>query len=269
MLQFTEDELEQMPLVEGAIEMTSRIDPSFPATWVHLQLENLAKEAEHELMDEINPQLRLEGLLRLFYHQWGFCGDHQQYFSSDNVYLDKVLERRKGIPVTLGSLFIYLAQRLDLPVVGVGFPTQFVMKVTWYDGEILFINPFDGEYVSRHILSSWLIGHRGPFTQLDPEFLETTTHQETLYRWLTVFKSAFLREEQFMTALACSDLALLINPEDPHEIRDRGYIYQQLDCCHAAAEDYSYFIEQCPEDPAADLLKLQVQALNAEPLTLH
>ena len=72
-----------------------------------------------------------------------------------------------------------------------------------------------------------------------------------------------------MTALACSDLALLINPEDPHEIRDRGYIYQQLDCCHAAAEDYSYFIEQCPEDPAADLLKLQVQALNAEPLTLH
>ncbi|MEF1221076.1 transglutaminase family protein, partial [Photobacterium damselae] len=87
MLQFTEDELEQMPLVEGAIEMTSRIDPSFPATWVHLQLENLAKEAERELMDEINPQLRLEGLLRLFYHQWGFCGDHQQYFSSDNVYL--------------------------------------------------------------------------------------------------------------------------------------------------------------------------------------
>lgn len=72
-----------------------------------------------------------------------------------------------------------------------------------------------------------------------------------------------------MTALACSDLALLINPEDPHEIRDRGYIYQQLDCCHAAAGNYSYFIEQCPEDPAADLLKLQVQALNAEPLTLH
>jgi regulator of sirC expression with transglutaminase-like and TPR domain len=64
-------------------------------------------------------------------------------------------------------------------------------------------------------------------------------------------------------------MALEFSPGDPHEIRDRGYIYQQLECSHVAAMDYEYFIEQCPEDPAAELLKLQVQALNEEPLTLH
>ncbi len=49
-------------------------------------------------MDEMNPHLRLEGLIRLFYREWGFRGDQQQYFSSENVFLDKVLERKKGIP---------------------------------------------------------------------------------------------------------------------------------------------------------------------------
>ncbi|GAB3527672.1 SirB1 family protein [Photobacterium alginatilyticum] len=269
MLRFTDEELEQMALVEGALEMTAAIDPAFPTGWVRLQINKLAQEAEHALMDEPNPHLRLEGLIRLFYREWGFCGDQQQYFSSENVFLDKVLERKKGIPVSLGAIFLYLAQHLDLPVSSVGFPTQFILKVDWYDGEQQYINPFDGEYLSKRTMGAWLKGHRGPFTELRQEHLDEADNADILTRWLTVMKSALLREEHFADALRCSDMALEFSPGDPHEIRDRGYIYQQLECSHVAAMDYEYFIEQCPEDPAAELLKLQVQALNEEPLTLH
>lgn len=269
MLRFTDEELEQMALVEGALEMTAAVDPGFPAGWVRLQLQKLAQEAEHALMDEPNPHLRLEGLIRLFYREWGFQGDHQQYYSSDNLYLDKVLERKKGIPVSLGAIFLYLARYLDLPVSSVGFPTQYILKVDWYDGEQQYINPFDGEFVSRHTLAAWLKGHRGPFTELLREHLDVAENVDILARWLTVMKSALLREENYADALRCSDMALEFRPGDPHEIRDRGYIYQQLDCGHVAAMDYEYFIEQCPEDPAADLLKMQVKVLNDEPLTLH
>ncbi|KJG15452.1 SirB1 family protein [Photobacterium angustum] len=269
MMLFNEDELNSRPLVYGAIDMMKDIVPEFPTQWVELKLSQLAQEAEQTLMEEVNPRLRLEGLLRLFYREWGFQGDHQQYFSSDNAFLDKVLERRKGIPVSLGALFLYLSQHLDLPIESVGFPTQFLLKATWSESDVQYINPFDGEFVSTHILRSWLIGHRGPFTELKPEYLKTQQNHEILTRWLTVMKSALLREEHFTDALRCSDLALLFSPGDPHEIRDRGYIYQQLDCNHAAAMDYSYFIEQCPEDPAADLLKTQVETLFDEPLILH
>ncbi|MFC1507768.1 SirB1 family protein [Pseudomonadota bacterium] len=269
MLQFNDDELDQMELVEGAMEITAAVEPAFPVAWVRLQLEKLAQEAEHTLMDEPNPRLRLEGLLRLFYREWGFQGDHQQYFSSENALLDKVLQRKKGIPVSLGAIFLYLARHLELPVTSVGFPTQYILKVDWYDGEQQFINPFDGEYISLRTLRGWLIGYKGPFTELKNEHFATADNKDILARWLTVLKSALLREEHYTDALRCSDLALSIRPDDPHEIRDRGYIYQQLDCSHAAATDYAYFIEQCPEDPAAELLKLQVQALNEEPLTLH
>ena len=129
MMPFNEHDLNQMPLVDGAIAFMVEIDADFPATWVQLQLKKLAQEAEQALMDEVNPRVRLDGLLRLFYREWGFQGDHQQYFSSDNTFLDKVLERRKGIPVSLGALFLYLAKHLELPVESVGFPTQFLLKV--------------------------------------------------------------------------------------------------------------------------------------------
>lgn len=270
MLHFTEQEWDDMPLVEGAVLMTEMVEPSFPGAWVRLQLSRLADEAEQALMDEPNAELRLEGLIRLFYREWGFQGDHEQYFSVDNIYLDRVLERKKGIPVSLGSIFLFLAERLDLPVYGVGFPTQFVLKVEWFEGKTQYINPFDGEYLSQHMMSAWLKGHHGPFTELRDEYFETAEHIDILARWLTVMKSALLREGQFAEALRCSDVVLdAFRPGDPHEIRDRGYIYQQLDCSHAAVMDYEYFIEQCPEDPAAELLKIQVEELNKAPLVFH
>lgn len=269
MVDFDLDDLEQMALIEGALELTAALDPGFPVGWVRLQLERLAKEAEQALMDEINPQLRLDGLIRLFYREWGFCGDQEQYFSSQNLYLDQVLDRKKGIPVSLGAIFLYLARHLELPVSSVGFPTQYLIKISWPDRAPQYLNPFDGEYLSQRTMAAWLKGHRGPFTELRREHLDEAENGDILARWLTVMKSALLREERYADALRCSDLALEFSPGDPHEIRDRGYIYQQLDCNHAAAMDYEYFIEQCPEDPAAKLLKLQVKALHEEPLVLH
>ncbi len=182
-----------MTLVEGALEITSVIDSSFPAARIRLQLKQLAKEAEHALMDEPNPHLRLEGLIRLFYREWGFQGDHQQYFSSENALLDKVLERKKGIPVSLGAIFLYLARHLELPVSSVGFPTQYILKIDWYDGEQQFINPFDGEYISLRTLRGWLIGYKGPFCELKDEHLTTADNKDILARWLTVLKSALSR----------------------------------------------------------------------------
>jgi regulator of sirC expression with transglutaminase-like and TPR domain len=82
-------------------------------------------------------------------------------------------------------------------------------------------------------------------------------------------KAAFMREEQFEKALLCSELSLLSTPEDPYQVRDRGYILHKLDCFAAAKEDYQYFIEQCPDDPAIELIQIQMKALGEEPIVIH
>lgn len=269
MIHITDQELDRVTLVEGALALNAALDPSISVQAVKAELDELADEAEHLLIAEPNPEMRLEGLLRLFFHEWGFSGDFEQYFSSDNTFVHKVLERRKGIPVSLGALLLYVAGRLDLPLFGVGFPTQFILRVDWPDRAPVFINPFDGEMLSQRTLRGWLIGSNGPLAEVKREHLSTSDNPTIIGRWLAVTKSALLREENYRMALRCSEMALTFSPDDPYEIRDRGYIFQQLDCDRVAASDYEYFIEQCPDDPAAELLKLQVQVLTSEQQTLH
>ncbi|CAH0534015.1 hypothetical protein VST7929_01897 [Vibrio stylophorae] len=269
MQQLTDTYIDSLSLAEGALALAEQIGISDRRQWSLFQLEKFDQEAQHLLAQESHLPLRLEGLLRLFYREWGFAGDREQYFSSDNVFIDRVIERRRGIPISLGAIFLHLATKLELPISPVGFPTQFLLRVDWPDAPRQFINPFDGEFVSEHVLQAWLKGNEGPFTLLTAAHLAPTGHAELIGRWLAVMKSALMREEQFALALQCSQLALRFSPDDPYEIRDRGFIFQQLDCYHAALSDFNYFIEHCPEDPAADILKAQVKLLAQQPLTIH
>lgn len=266
---FTDQELDELSLVEGALALNAIIDPTTSVQWVREQLDALATEAEDLLAEESDEELRLAGLIRLFYIDWGFKGDFDQYYSSENAFLEKVLQRRKGISVSLGAVLLFLGERLDLPLEAVAFPSQFILRINWTHRETQFINPFDGEFLSQRMLRGWLIGKDGPLATLLPEHLEGSDNPSLVGRWLGVIKSALLREENYALALRCSELALTFTPDDPYEIRDRGYIYQQLDCDWVAAEDYEYFIAQCPDDPATELLRLQVKVLTAEAPIFH
>ncbi|PMG03533.1 hypothetical protein BCV02_08145 [Vibrio breoganii] len=261
--------LDDLELVEGAMRLCSQVDPSINATWVELQLEKMLDEAEQVLSRETNEKARFDALIRMFYQEWGFQGDYENYFSSENAFVEKVLQRKKGIPVSLGSLLLYLGRKLGFPIEGVSFPTQFLLVVKWPDMKPDYVNPFNGEYVAKHTLQSWLKGAEGNAAMLKPEHLSIADTSTIIGRWLGVLKGALMREERYTQALACSNLALSLVPEDPYEIRDRGFIYQQLNCFQVARKDYEFFIEKCPHDPAADMLKLQLKSINDEPVVLH
>lgn len=269
MQQWFDENFDAIELAEGALILNQAIDPETQVDWAKAQMQQMLQEAELALVYETYPQQRFDAFLRLFYHQWGFQGDKDAYFDSANAFLDKVIERRKGIPVSLGALLLYFGKQLGFPIEGITFPTQFVVVLHWPDHPVQYVNPFNGEYISEHTLRAWLVGQKGPFAQLKPKHLKVADHPTVIGRWLALIKSALLREERYTLALRCSDLALTFAPDDPYEIRDRGFIYQQLDCHQMALLDYQYFIDQCPEDPAADLLKNQVRAMSKTQVTLH
>jgi regulator of sirC expression with transglutaminase-like and TPR domain len=269
MLELFDEDFDAMELVEGALVLNKAINPESQTSWAEQELKRLFSEAEFALVNETNEKQRFESFLRLFYFEWGFSGDRETYFHSSNGFIDKVLKRRKGIPVSLGALILYLGRKLGFPLSGITFPTQFLIKLEWYGEKPLFINPFNGEYVSEHTVGAWLIGSKGPLAELKEEHVQATDNPTVIGRWLALLKSALLREEHYTLALRCTDLALTFVPDDPYEIRDRGFIYQQLDCHQVALTDYQYFIDQCPDDPAAELLKNQVNAMSETPVVLH
>ncbi|GLO61601.1 hypothetical protein MACH09_21090 [Vibrio sp. MACH09] len=269
MFDLFDEDLDQLELVEGAIALNHAVNPETEVIWVEKELDKLFREAELLLVNETDEKQKFESFLRIFYHHWQFQGDSEAYFSSENAFIDKVLQRKKGIPVSLGALLLYFGRKLGFPLEGITFPTQFIVKVTWFDERPQYINPYNGEYVAEHILRAWLIGHEGPLAELKSEHLESADHPTVIGRWLAILKSALLREERYTLALKCTDLALSFVPDDPYEIRDRGFIYQQLECHQIAKNDYQFFIDQCPEDPAAELLKSQLNALDENSVTIH
>ncbi|MBD1568268.1 MULTISPECIES: SirB1 family protein [Aliivibrio] len=270
MFQLCDENLDDRTLAEGALELNLAINPDTEIHWAKHKLQQMCQEAEQVLVHEPNDELRLERLIQLFYVEWGYCGDVNTYFNSENAFIEHVLKEKKGIPVTLGAVFLYLCQYMGFPVSAINFPTQLVLQIEWPNKKTQYFNPFDGQYLSQHLMTAWLIGYGGPLATIQPSHLEKVDNSTLLGRLLAVIKTACIREKNFSFALKCSDLALTMVPDDPFEIRDRGLIYQQLHCNDAAKNDLEYFIEQCPNDPSVLLMKEQVQLLlEQHPTVLH
>jgi regulator of sirC expression with transglutaminase-like and TPR domain len=90
-----------------------------------------------------------------------------------------------------------------------------------------------------------------------------------LVEYLSSLKNVLIREKIFDKALTCVDVILSLNPDDPIQRRDRGFLLHQLDCFKVAVDDYRYFVEQCPKDPAAKILKLQLEKIDVINNVLH
>lgn len=172
------------------------------------------------------------------------------------------------MPVSLGAVVLYLAASLNLPLYPVNFPTQLILRAELKNEqgrtEVKFINPWDGSELSREKLEKWLEGEMGYGVELNQEYLRIAEEDELLERLETVFKMALTREGKYEEALRLIEYRLTISPEDPYEIRDRGMILASMDCYQAAFDDLSYFIDQCPDDPSAMMLKLEIAGLEKQ-----
>lgn len=213
-------------------------------------------------------QEKREQLLYLFYQQLGFGGDWRKWLELDSIMLDRVVETRNGIPISLGTLFIHFAAYFDVAVTGILFPAQFVLR--FGEGpDYVYVDPTDGKVLSRHDLEVRLRGIEGNHAMLTDSSLEEASYQALFLQILKVMKAGLIRDEHFSQALRCVDIILTIEPDEPYEIRDRGFLLQQLDCNKLASDDFSFFIEHCPDDPLTHILKAQVDVMSAEIDIIH
>ncbi len=256
-------------LCEAMLTVMQDIRSDFSAGNVRRQLELLVTEAETYVAGETDPEKRLGKLMELFYGQWGFGGASGIYRLSDALWLDNVLKTRQGTAVSLGALLLFIADRLSLPLLPVIFPTQLIARADWIDGEMWLINPFNGETLDEHTLDVWVKGTIGPTSGLYDEDLDEADIASVIRKMLDTLKASLMDEQQLELALKVSEVLLKMDPEDPYEIRDRGLIYAQLECEHVALSDLTYFIEQCPEDPVSEMIKVQIHAIGQKHVTLH
>lgn len=206
---------------------------------------------------------KLQMLLTSVYQKQGFIGDWKAFFKVKNALLSTVLTRRKGVPISLGILLIEMLNQNGFTAQGVCLPSGFIVKVE-LEKTTVYIDPFNGELKSVAQLELKVRGHLGNHARITPDMLLTDTNETIIKRYVSVLKAAYIQADNIEQALLCSDILLRFDKEDALEVRDRGFLFQQLDCFQLACNDFAYFIEQCPDDPLVNLLKQQILKMSAE-----
>ncbi|CAL4320235.1 UPF0162 protein YchA [Buchnera aphidicola (Neophyllaphis podocarpi)] len=257
-------------LCESIIATSKVIREDFSSESVCIDLIKLVEDAKIYVFSEKNEYKKLEKLLELFYTKWNFGGASGVYNLSDLLWIDYVLKTHQGTAVSLGIILLHIAEKLNLHLVPIIFPTQLILKSNLSSNKNFFlINPLNGEILNNHILEVWLKGNISPTAKLYKNDLNDAKPLSVIRKMLDNLKSALMEEQKMELALNVSNVILQIAPNDPYEIRDRGLIYAQLDCEHVALTDLIYFVENCPDDPISEIIKLQIHAIEQKKILLH
>ncbi|MFQ5882801.1 MAG: SirB1 family protein [Candidatus Methylomirabilales bacterium] len=238
---------EKLDLAEAALLIAAEEYPDLDIGGYLDRIVAMAKRVEDRVGPELEPLKLIEGINRYLYDEEGFKGNTEDYYDPKNSFLNEVMDRRKGIPITLSVLYMEIAWRLDLPLVGVGLPGHFIVKYQAADREML-IDPFHrGTLLSEEDCQQTLDRIYEGKTSFHRELLAPTPKRQILARMLNNLKGIYLHRKDFPRALAVVERLLLIQPDSPTEIRDRGLIYGEMKLLSQAIADLRCYLETADE----------------------
>jgi regulator of sirC expression with transglutaminase-like and TPR domain len=225
------------------------------------RLDELAAGVLSGLPSGASAQRRLGRINTWLFHEQGFAGNREDYYDPRNSYLNEVLDRRLGIPLTLCIVYMEVGKRCGLRVDGVGFPGHFLCKVHLDDGELV-VDPFHrGQLLGVPELKQRLaaaVGDRVPF---DPRILRAAQPREILVRMLQNLRSVYQGRNDMPRALSAVDRLLLLQPANTRGLRERAQIREQLGGGHAAAADLEKVLQLEPNAADAPALRARVRRL--------
>lgn len=217
----------------------------------HLRLIDELADGASRQASGASARERAGALVSYLHGDRGFRGNQQDYYDPRNSYLNEVLERRVGIPISLAILWVGVANRLSLPAAGVAFPGHF-LAVTLE--EPVAVDAFHGRVLGPEECDELLKQMAGPEARFDERMLTPAPARRVLARVLANLKQIHVRNQAWDEALRCSERILLLLPDEALELRDRGLLYRALECFRPALQDLESFVALAPDSEEARAL---------------
>jgi regulator of sirC expression with transglutaminase-like and TPR domain len=249
---------EELDLAEAALLIAQEEHPEIDVAAYLRQLDALAAAVRARLPESPAPTEIIQELNAQLFREEGLSGNESEYYDPRNSFLNEVLDRRRGIPITLSVVYLEVGRRLGLSLVGVGFPGHFLVKYASADGDLV-LDPFSGGIsLSHEELEQRLrrmYGEGNPFLSQIPQLLTATSKKEILVRMLRNLKGIYLQQSDFARALAVLDRILLVAPDLAMEIRDRGAVHQRLGHLQAAVQDFRRYVQMAPNAEDSEAIR--------------
>ncbi len=215
------------------------------------KINEIGNSLKLKISDVKNSTYLISMLNEHIFEKYGFQGDDEDYYDPRNNFLNAVIDKKTGIPITLSIIYSEVAKHIGLDLGIVGFPGHVVVK---YEEEMI-IDPFyRGRLLTINDLEEILYRNFGDGVEFIPEYLNTATTDQILTRLLRNLKNAYTQSYAYDKAMRGTDMILGIRPESPEEIRDKGILEERLLHYNEALPLLNKYLELEPEAEDADFI---------------
>jgi regulator of sirC expression with transglutaminase-like and TPR domain len=261
------DEDAEVDLAQAALWIAAEHDAVDVTGSLH-ELDLLARSIGQRLASVQGESARVQALVELVARAESFGSDFEQFDEPSQSFLNRVLERRSGLPILLALVYLDVARRLGLTLHGLGTPGRFLLRAPGEDD--LIIDPAEGRILSdaqctrlfREVLGR-------PDVVFSREALRPASAREILIRILSNLRAAYVRRSSWSDALLCSERILLLAPDAPEELWQRALLYEQLECYAAALADLARFLELYPDHREIATVRSRADQLRERSPVVH
>jgi len=257
---------EPIPLLEAAASIAYDEYPELDVQQLLGDVDQLQARLQRRLPADASSLQRLRSLNQFFFGDLGFGGNLNDYYDTDNSYLNAVLRTRRGIPISLAVIWMELAQNLGLKAHGVSFPGHFLIKVLLPKGQVV-LDPMTGQSLSREDLSERLEPYKRNHGLVDDYdiplglYLQAAPEREILARMLRNLKEIHRSQQDWARLIGVLDRLIILTPEAWGEWRDRGLAHAEHGNAAQAVVDLETYLERAEDVLDADVIAERVSRL--------
>jgi regulator of sirC expression with transglutaminase-like and TPR domain len=261
----------RIDLAQACLMIAQDAYPSIDVERYLGEIERMALRLRARMPQSYGAEERIVALNQFLFEDLGYWGNTDDYYDPRNSYLNEVIDRKTGIPITLSILYMEVGRRVGLPLEGVSFPGHFLVRVR-VRGGVLVLDPFAGgapqsEVELRERLKRVIpegVASEVPVAELPlDQFLEPASKRQILSRVLRNLKGIYRETDKPERLLEVLNRMLVVTPEAHGELRDRGYVYQRLECWRPALKDLTDYLEREPDAPDLDEVRVKMMELSA------
>ncbi|KRG44965.1 hypothetical protein ARC78_03910 [Stenotrophomonas pictorum JCM 9942] len=263
---------ELLPLLPTALLIALDEYPQLDAARYDRMLQAHADHLHTEVGAISEWPLKVAAINHHLFNELGYSGNHDEYYDPRNSYLNEVVARRLGNPISLALVQIDVSRRLGLPLQGISFPGHFLVRLPVEEG-VLIMDPFNGgrplsvEELRERARAN--LGGEVPDDQVLAQILDPAPHRAILMRMLRNLHGVYVERQEWDRAARSADRILKLAPQQADAVRDRGLAYLQLEHLAGARTDLARYLKMEPEAGDAAAIRERLIDIGGERPRLH
>ena len=249
-------------LVEKCLKFAQIIEyPDLDVDEYIKKINLIGKSLKESISDIKNPTYLISMLNEHLFENLGFSGDDDDYYNPKNNFLNEVIDKKIGLPITISILYVEIAKFIGLDLKIVGFPSHVLVK---YNEEMILDPFYDGRLLDVDDLQDILDANFGGQLEFKPEFLDEVKSEQILVRLTRNLKNSYLQSFAYEKALRCINMVLAMNPESPEDIRDKGILEERLLNFEIALRYLNKYLEINPNGDDVDFILELIRSIKTK-----